>query len=254
MKNVVAYTRVSTDGQLGEDKFGLDAQKEMIEKYCRKNDMNIVKWYTDEGESGAKLRPGLDEIVFGEVTNPPFEAVVVAKTDRVARDFMIYYYYKSNLLIRKNIELISVTEDFGPLGEYKDMIEAFIAKSAELERENISKRTSAGRKLKAKQGGYSGGKPPFGYMALGNNLVIEKTEAACVKRIFELHGSGMAIRKIGAILEEEGYKTRSGEPFAPSTILGILKNRPLYEGLYRYGAESEWVKGQHEAILKGVAQ
>ena len=32
MKNVVAYIRVSTDGQTGEDKFGLDVQREKIEE------------------------------------------------------------------------------------------------------------------------------------------------------------------------------------------------------------------------------
>ena len=57
MKNVVAYIRVSTDGQLGDDKFGLEAQREQIISYCGKNDMNIVKWFSDEGESGAKYRP-----------------------------------------------------------------------------------------------------------------------------------------------------------------------------------------------------
>ena len=30
-----------------------------------------LKWYSDEGESGAKYRPGFDEIVYGEVSNPP---------------------------------------------------------------------------------------------------------------------------------------------------------------------------------------
>ena len=42
--NVVAYIRVSTDGQVGEDKFGLESQREQIIDYCRRNDMNIVKW------------------------------------------------------------------------------------------------------------------------------------------------------------------------------------------------------------------
>ena len=41
MKNVIAYIRVSTDGQCGEDKFGLDVQREQIIEYCAKNDMNI---------------------------------------------------------------------------------------------------------------------------------------------------------------------------------------------------------------------
>ena len=35
MKNVVAYIRVSTDGQCGEDKYGLDAQTKDIESIVR---------------------------------------------------------------------------------------------------------------------------------------------------------------------------------------------------------------------------
>ena len=41
MTKVVAYVRVSTDGQIGEDKFGIESQKRMITEYCDKNDMEI---------------------------------------------------------------------------------------------------------------------------------------------------------------------------------------------------------------------
>ena len=95
--NVIGYIRVSTDGQVGDDKFGMDAQREQIEAYCAKNDMRIGAWVVDEGESGAKERPGFDEIIYGDVGNPPYDGVVVAKSDRVARDINVYYYYKMML-------------------------------------------------------------------------------------------------------------------------------------------------------------
>ena len=181
MKNVVAYIRVSTDGQTGEDKFGLDVQREQIEEYCRKNDMNIVRWFSDEGESGAKYRPGFDEIVYGEVNNPPYEAVVVAKSDRVARDINIYFYYQGALL-RKGIELISICEDFGQFGVFAGMLKAFTLTCAEMERDNINKRTSAGRAVKASRGGYSGGRAPMGYEVRGGALCINEKEAAVGRR------------------------------------------------------------------------
>ena len=37
MKRAVAYCRVSTDGQVGDDKFGIESQREQIKEYCRKN-------------------------------------------------------------------------------------------------------------------------------------------------------------------------------------------------------------------------
>ena len=103
MKNVVGYVRVSTDGQTGEDKFGVESQKEQIMKYCAENNMQVSEWYVDEGESGVKeSRPALDRLLFGELQNPPVVAVIVAKSDRMARDIKLYFYYMM-LLQKKNI-------------------------------------------------------------------------------------------------------------------------------------------------------
>lgn len=249
MIKVAAYIRVSTDGQAGDDKFGLDAQKEQIIEYCAKHDMEIIKWFADEGESGAKERPGFDAIIYGEVTNPPYEAVVVAKSDRVARDINIYFYYKM-MLNKKDIRLISIAEDFGQFGVFANMLEAFTLCVAEMERENITKRTSGGRAIKAAQGGYAGGKPPFGYRVVSGCLVVNKDESDIVRRIFDLHSQGLVLRKICDVLNTEGVKTRTGGKYFASTIKAILDNEPTYRGMYHYGKNGEWVQGQHEPILK----
>ena len=54
MKKAVGYCRVSTDGQVGEDKFGIDSQKEQILEYAKRNDYEILEWFIDEGVSGVK--------------------------------------------------------------------------------------------------------------------------------------------------------------------------------------------------------
>lgn len=250
MKNVIGYVRVSTDGQVGEDKFGMAAQRERIEEYCNANDMRIVKWVHDEGESGAKERPGMDEICYNDdtFTNPPFEAVVVAKSDRVARDINIYYYYKM-VLRKKNIELISVAEDFGQFGAFSSMLEAFTICVAEMERNNITYRMSGGRAQKAKTGGYAGGRVPYGYSAVNGKLVINEKEAEVVRKIFEMSDNGYSYRSILQSLKEEGFVTRKGKDFVISTIQSVLGNENLYHGMYRYGKDGEWIKGQQEAIL-----
>lgn len=248
--NVIGYIRVSTDGQCGEDKFGLEVQRQQIEQYAADHDMTIVKWFSDEGESGAKERPGFDEIIYGEITNPPYEAVLVAKSDRVARDINIYFYYKM-MLKKKDITLISITEDFGQFGVFAPMLEAFTLCVAEMERQNITKRTSAGRQVKAQKGGYSGGRAPMGYRVENHTLVINPEEAEVVKKIFELRDDGMVMLDIVDYLNRSGYKTRNGKPFVISTVQSILNNRKTYTGYYRYGKNGEWVPGAHEPILKG---
>ena len=254
MKKVAAYIRVSTDGQVGEDKFGLESQREMIKSYCEKNDMSIIKWFTDEGESGAYERPGFDAIVYGDVVNPPFEAVVVAKSDRVARDIKVYYYYKM-LLTKKDVQLISISEDFGTFGVFADMLEAFTLCCAQMERENITKRTSGGRAIKAASGGYSGGVCPTGYRAVDRKMVIVPEEAETVRELFRLRDEEhLTLKQTADRLNAQGRVTGNGAKFYPSTVQKIERNRRVYQGQYRYGGEgAKWVDGQHEAILPRVS-
>lgn len=247
----VAYCRVSTDGQVGEDKFGIAAQKEQITNYCEAKGIEIVGWFIDEGVSGAKeRRPAFDQILQGEVTNPPIDYVVVAKTDRISRDINLYYAYK-NLLQKQGLEILSVAEDWSNADKLTAMIlENFLAMAATVERENIRVRTSGGRALKAKAGGYAGGRPPYGYNTVGGKLVVNDREAEAVRLIFRMKDSGATFQSICEALKAGGYVSRSGRNIAISTLQVILGNRPFYEGKYKYGKGAEWVDGVHEAILE----
>ena len=250
--NAIGYLRVSTDGQVGEDKFGLDSQKEQIEKYAKDNDIEIVEWFIDEGISGVtESRPAFDRILYGDITNPPYQFVIVAKNDRIARDINVYFYYKM-MLHKKDIKLISVSEDFGQFGVFSSILEAFTLCVAQMERDNITKRTSMGRNVKSERGGYSGGKAPYGYSSErgSGKLVINESEVPLIKRIFEIRDNGGTMKDIVQTLKDEGYKTRKENDFQISTIQYILGNRKTYEGYYKYGENGDWVKGMHEPILQ----
>ena len=244
---VAGYLRVSTNGQVGEDRFGLEAQRVQIEGYCCAKGYEIVEWYIDEGISGAKEdRPEFGRILSGDIPDG-CEAVVVAKSDRIARDVYIYFAYK-NELRKKGLQIISVAEDFGEMGAYSVILDAMLAAIAEVERQNITTRTSGGRKQKSAKGGYSGGKAPYGYSANNKSLVVEEREAEIVRKVFMLRDSGMSMRKIADTINGYGVRTRSGGVFSIAQVQGILGNERTYRGMYRYSG-SEWVKGEHQAII-----
>lgn len=244
---VVGYLRVSTEGQAKEDRFGLESQREQIESYCKSKGHEILEWYTDAGVSGAKEeRESWGKILRGEVPNG-VEAVIVAKSDRVARDVYIYFAFK-NELRKKGIQIISVAEDFGELGAYSVILDAMLAAIAEVERMNINARTSGGRKQKASKGGYSGGKVPYGYTSANHSLVINEEEAMVVRDVYKYHEYGYNMQEIADTLNSKGYVTRSEGKFTRSQVRNILANKKTYLGEYRYGG-SEWVKGEQEAII-----
>ena len=254
VKTAVAYVRVSTSGQVGDDKFGIDAQKSQIYRYCRENSIKLIDWYIDEGISGAaKDRPAFGRLLEGAVTNPPVQYVVVAKADRIARDVELYYTFKG-MLRKRGLEIISIAEDWSSADKLTGMIiENVFAMMSEIERVNIKYRTSGGRKIKANQGGYSGGRIPYGYVAIDGEYVINEEEAEIVRDIFRMRDEGTTFAAIIESLKEKGYKARSGRDFVNSTVQSILANRRTYEGWYHYkgyGNGEVWVKGKHEAILK----
>lgn len=249
MKQAIGYCRVSTDGQLGEDKFGLEAQREQIRLFALSNGYEVVEWAVDEGISGATLdRPALNELLYGDVSNPPIEAVIVAKNDRMSRD-MEQYFYVSYSLKKKNIELKSVSEDFGQMGVFANIMSSLAMFIAEQERINIAKRTSGGRKIKAAAGGYSGGRAPYGYRIKAGQYEIVPDEAEMVREIFGMLDDDTSLVDTAEWLNDNGYKTRNGKKFYPSHIGAIRNNRPLYEGMYKYG-KMDWVQGVHEPILE----
>lgn len=250
MKKVVAYCRVSTKGQIGEDKFGLDEQQDLINQYCSDNNMEIVDWFVDEAVSGEKEhRPELDRLLAGEITNPPVEAVIVAKADRLARDITLYHVFK-HLLKKLDLEIISVKEDWSAQDRLTAMIlENFNAMLSVVERENIRIRTMGGRKQKAKMGGYAGGRIPMGYALENGKLIINEPEAKVVRYIFSLRRNGATFYEIIDALKRAGHKSRNGKDFAISTVQSILNNEKTYRGFYKYGKNADWVQGVHEPIL-----
>ena len=71
-----------------------------------------------------------------------------------------------------------------------------------------------------------------------------------VKKVFSMWNYGATLQDTADWLNENGYKTRSGKRFYPSHIKAIRENKPLYQGMYKYGKTMDWVKGVHEAILE----
>ena len=250
MKNAIAYIRVSTEAQAGEDRFGREAQKKAIEEFARKNDYRIIEWKEDH-VSGAKTdRPAWNEILYGTM-NPPVEAVIAFKFDRISREVLDYFYFMF-LLEKRGIALVSACpmEDSTAMGDFAPCYMAITQYIAKMERKNIMARTMGGKRAKASHGGYAGGKAPYGYRSENRQLVIDEDEAAVVRKIFTMRSAEHTMKEIERALASDGVVSRNGKPLTVPTIQSILNNRKTYEGYYKFGAEGEWVKGQHEAILK----
>ena len=248
MKKCIGYVRVSTKEQSEVDKYGVEAQKQAILNYASEHECEIIAWKVDVVSGISDEKKELNEILYSTViANPPFEAIICYKSDRISRD-MKQYFYCLYVLEKKGVQLISVNEDFD--GELANVYRAILLFCAEQERKNITLRTSGGRKIKAKAGGYAGGRCPFGYDSVDGKLVINIEEAEIVKLVFHLRFDlNKSYNEIAKTLGTQGFIGKSGGKIYASTVFAIIQNKHFYEGYIKYG-DGKWIKGVHEPIIQ----
>ena len=243
---------MSTDNQNGADSFGLETQRDLVMKYCASNGLELVNIYEDPALSGSlppMERPGLHALLEA-LKADEIEKVIVTRLDRLARDTMLSLWLMKE--IRKlGAELVSIAEP----GHWEDptqkLLLTMVAAFAEFEKSLITSRLSSGRKTKASQGGYAGGKAPIGYKAErgGKALTLDEEKVSTVKRVFELREAMQEapLQKIASILNAEGFTTKEGKPFHPMQVKRILDRQAVYEGRYKYsGIEAS---GSHPRII-----
>ena len=111
-KICAAYIRVSTDEQLD---YSPESQRKLLLDYAQKHNMVLPtsNIFTDDGISGRKAakRPGFMALIAAAKRKPkPFEAILVWKFSRFARNQEESIVYKSMLRRICGIEVISISE------------------------------------------------------------------------------------------------------------------------------------------------
>lgn len=260
MKIAAAYIRVSTDDQL---EYSPDSQLEVIRKYAKLNGYIIPDEfiYIEEGISGktASKRPQFIKMIGAAKLKPkPFDAILLWKFSRFARNREDSIVYKSMLRKQLGIDVISVSESVGD-DKMSILTEAMIEAMDEYYSINLAEEVKRGMTEKASRGECCTA-PPFGYRLENKLLVPHPDEAAIIKKVFEDYNNGIGMLKIAKNLNVIGIKTHRGNKIENRTVEYWLNN-PIYNGKIRWtptGAtkrnyhnpDSIIVKGKHTAIIE----
>ena len=168
MKKAVIYARVSTTKQ-AEEGMSIDAQLKQLKQYASDNVYEVVEQYVDKGASAKTAdRPAFQEMIAEVKANKDnYDAVLIHKTDRFARNREDSIIYKSLLRRDCDVDVISITEEFGD-GAVGNMIEGILEVIAEFYSENLSKEVLKGMREKAERGEVLG-ELPLGYTSKNKN-------------------------------------------------------------------------------------
>ena len=237
MKKAALYIRVSTDAQF-EEGYSVEAQKEMLEGYCRSRGIRRFEFYIDGGFTGSNIdRPEMKRLI-EEVRAGLVSQVAVYKLDRLSRSQKDTLYLIEDVFNPCGVSFTSLNENLDtgtPMGRAMlGILSAF----AQLERETIRERTRMGMLERVKQGYWMvGGHPTFGYdYDSEQGILVPNADAERVRKAYSLYLEGFSAARIAEIL---GFRH-------DKQVRDLLRRRSNL-GLIEYNGQE--YPGRHQPIV-----
>lgn len=260
------YLRVSTEEQ--RERQSIATQRDFAERYCSLHELDVHRYYADDGVSGTILleeRPEGRRILL-DARQRKFDQLLVYKLDRLGRDTRLILNAVAELE-RLGVRIRSMTEEFDTATATGRLMLTMLSGFAAHEREVIRERSIAGTNRLAEAGAWLGGIVPYGYRKEGKRrearLVISEdpiaglnlSEAEVIRSIYRMTSTEKkSCRRIADYLNQLGVpcayirddrlllrgkrkETTSGI-WRPGRVRNLIVSA-TYMGLHQYGKRSK---------------
>ena len=227
------YYRLSRDED--EELNSLMNQRSIIESYALSHGHTIVGESCDDNVSGMHFdRDGIEQLTEA-VDAGLIDAVIVKDLSRLGRhrtQTALYIDY-----LRKNhVRVLSATENIDTFNEADDLVIGFKGLMNDYYARDGSRRVTTGYRQKQKAGLVI--TPPFGYFKDKNTNQVEIVPEAAetIHLIFASYLSGMGLKAIARLLNEEKRKTPAQMQMAllgkrmPERLEAEIKKKYLWDG------------------------
>ena len=243
------YTRKSSEEGLEQEFNSLHAQREACESYIasqRSEGWVLIRdRYDDGGISGGTLeRPGLQRLL-EDIEDGLVDVVVVYKIDRLSRSLSDFAKLVE-VFDRNGVTFVSVTQSFNTTTSMGRLTLNILLSFAQFEREVTAERIRDKIAASRRKGMWMGGFVPWGYDVRNRKLVVNPTEAAVVRSIFERFVATGSATVLARELRQEGIRTQRGSPIEKKLLYRLLSNR-VYIGEAVHKGQS--YPGEHAAII-----
>ena len=256
------YPRLSHEDELQGESNSISNQKRILETYAKQNGFSNLRWYTDDGYSGANFqRPGF-QAMLADIEAGKVGTVIVKDMSRLGRNYLQVGMYTEMIFPQKGVRFIAINDgvdsaqgdnDFAPL---RNIFNEWLVR-------DTSKKIKAVKRSKGMSGKPITSKPVYGYlMDEDENFIIDEEAAPVVKQIYNLCLAGNGPTKIARMLTEQQIPTpgtleyrRTGSTrryhpgyeckWATNTVVHLLENREYTGCLVNFKTEKVSYKLKH---------
>ena len=256
------YPRLSHEDELQGESNSISNQKRILETYAKQNGFSNLRWYTDDGYSGANFqRPGF-QAMLADIEAGKVGTVIVKDMSRLGRNYLQVGIYTEMIFPQKGVRFIAINDgvdsaqgenDFAPL---RNIFNEWLVR-------DTSKKIKAVKRSKGMSGKPITSKPVYGYlMDEDENFIIDEEAAPVVRQIYSLCLAGNGPTKIARMLTEQQIPTpgtleyrRTGSTrryhpgyeckWATNTVVHLLENREYTGCLVNFKTEKPSYKLKH---------
>ena len=256
------YPRLSHEDELQGESNSISNQKRILETYAKQNGFSNLRWYTDDGYSGANFqRPGF-QAMLADIEAGKVGTVIVKDMSRLGRNYLQVGMYTEMIFPQKGVRFIAINDgvdsaqgenDFAPL---RNIFNEWLVR-------DTSKKIKAVKRSKGMSGKPITSKPVYGYlMDEDENFIIDEEAAPVVRQIYSLCLAGNGPTKIARMLTEQQIPTpgtleyrRTGSTrryhpgyeckWATNTVVHLLENREYTGCLVNFKTDKVSYKLKH---------
>ena len=227
--HAVVYARYSSAGQKEQS---IDGQLAAAYKYAEAKGYQIVHEYIDRAMTGRNDDRDDFQRMLSDTGKHQFSVIIVWKVDRFGRNREEITFNKYRC--KKNGVRVEYVAENMPEGPESVILEAVLEGMAEYYSLQLSQNVKRGLLENAKHHKAVSGTPPLGYkLTEDKHFEVDPDTAPLVRVIYEKYAAGETLFEIIRYLNNAGYKTPRGKPFARTSLDKLLKNEK-YIGIYKF--------------------
>jgi DNA invertase Pin-like site-specific DNA recombinase len=238
-KRAIIWTAVSSEEQARDDKESLQYQEQLAREHAAQHGLDVVDVIrSDDSRSIVRLDKAMQNPRLGY-------ARLMDAIDR--REFDVLFFYHPDRLGRNMALSVTVQEELRAAGivlydlsnpphtlqprtgDAERIAGALQAWSAQSDVDKLRRRHTFGMIGRIKQG-HMPSRPAYGYIAVGDKIVIDDGPAAVVRRIFALYLSGYGTHKIAEMLNADNIPAPAGGQWEMGSVRSIRDNAVRYAG------------------------
>ena len=187
------YLRLSSEDGDNAESDSIKNQRELINYFLKKEDnVMVVDYYVDDGYSGTSFnRPGFKKM-FNDIVNEKINTVIVKDLSRFGRNYIEVGNYLEQIFPLYNLRFIAINDNVDSFKDPKSINNVIVPFKNLMNDEyarDISNKVKSSLTTMARNGEFTRGTAPYGYMLDPNkkhHLVINNDEVQMVKKIFEM--------------------------------------------------------------------